>query len=88
MDPFKDVNAFNVAIALKEACKFVDTGLVPSFGNGTVRMFDKIAPRSKFFEVLIPDASASIGSTDRRMVKVAEVVKMSKVTGCTCIAAG
>ena len=48
MDPFEDVNAFNVTIALEEAGKFVDTGLVPSFGNGAVRMFDEITPGSKF----------------------------------------
>ena len=44
MDPFENVDALDIAVALKKSCEFVDAGLIPSAGNVFIGMTDEFAP--------------------------------------------
>ena len=59
VDPYEDVDTFDIAIALEKSGKLVDARVIPSIADFFIRVIDEIFVRCHFVQVGIPDISRS-----------------------------
>ena len=57
VDPYEDVDTFDIAIALEKSGKLVDARVIPSIADFFIRVIDEIFVRCHFVPVGIPDRS-------------------------------